>query len=578
MYSVHIGASVNLEVLHLSGLCSYANFFQCKLISIKVTPNLKHIIFKDTFLGINIIAPNADLSLKIDLSNEGIGVAAEQGILRSIFINIDNEYNQVPLTMTVDPRSYLRYLSCNLKLNRLKEKPFVIHNLLNFVDWDNVTDILEIDIDLSRNRLKLFNTDLFEISYSRNVKGLNLSDNALGSHLKNASDLGLFSNFINLLKLDLSSNDVTYLPERVFAEQSKLQFLKLHTNFLQLIEFQISHMQNLQNLDLSQNLISQMSLTLQNDIDGLKSKSPNFTINLKGNPIQCSCDTFQFLQWLHDRQQTKNMFQDFDQYSCVYSGRIYTFESIAEVLDKLHFQCLQDLIIKVTASVASFLIFVAALSVFLYRHRWDIRFFFIKFVAKRNAYHELEESSIAYEYDAFVAYHRDDSDWVRNELNKNLGVPENDSEENIEENSPAKFKFCIHERDFIPGNTIEDNIVRAIENSRKTILVLSDNFLASGWCEFELQMARMESVRKRTNLLIAVMLEPLSARNMSRSLQLLIRRNTYIEWSENPREKERFWEKMRTALKPLPEDVFECDCGNVINHRGYNLLQQTHQL
>ena len=141
-------------------------------------------------------------------------------------------------------------------------------------------------------------------------------------------------------------------------------------------------MHNLQNLDLSQNLISQMSLTLQNDIDGLKSKSPNFTINLKGNPIQCSCDTFQFLQWLHDRHQTKNMFQDFDQYSCVYSGRIYTFESIAEVLDKLHFQCLQDLIIKVTASVASFLIFWAALSVFLYRHRWDIRFFCIKFVAK----------------------------------------------------------------------------------------------------------------------------------------------------------------------------------------------------
>ena len=91
-----------------------------------------------------------------------------------------------------------------------------------------------------------------------------------------------------------------------------------------------------------------------------------------------------------------------------------------------------------------------------------------------------------------MAYHRDDSDWVRNELNKNLGVPDNDSEENI----PTKFKFCIHERDFLPGNTIEDNIVNAIENSRKTILVLSGNFLTSGWCEFELQMARMESVKK----------------------------------------------------------------------------------
>ena len=147
-----------------------------------------------------------------------------------------------------------------------------------------------------------------------------------------------------------------------------------------------------------------------------------------------------------------------------------------------------------------------------------------------------------------------------NSTQKNLGVPEND----IEENSPAKFKFCIHERDFLPGNTIEDNIVNAIENSRKTILVLSDNFLTSGWCEFELQMARMESVRKRTNLLIAVILEPLSARNMSRGLQRLIRRNTYIEWSENPRKKERFWEKMRTALKPVAGDVCECDCGNVL--------------
>ena len=147
----------------------------------------------------------------------------------------------MPLMMTVDSRSYLRYLSCNLKLNRLKETPFVIHNLLNFVRMNNATDIFEIDIDLSRNRLTLFNKDLLDTPCcqstektrldSRNLKGLNLSDNALGSHLKNASDLGLFSNFINLLKLDLSLNDVTYLPKRVFAQQNKLQFLKLNTNF-----------------------------------------------------------------------------------------------------------------------------------------------------------------------------------------------------------------------------------------------------------------------------------------------------------------------------------------------------------
>ena len=573
-YSVHFSASANLEVLDLSGLSGYTRFFVCKYLVMKVTPNLKHIIFKDTFLTMNIIAPNADLSVKVDLSTEGADVPGGR-IPRVLAVNIDNGNNQIPFVMTIDSRSYLRYLSCSVKVNRIKESP-LSDSLLNSTRKHNSTDIAEIDIDLSKNRLNFFNKEFLGADSatpdtdlnSRNVNGLNLSDNALGSHFKNASDLGLFSKLINLLELDLSFNDVTYLPEQVFAQQSKLKSLKLNTNFLQLIEFQISHMHDLQYLDLSQNLISQMGSTLLNDIDGLKSKSPNFTINLKGNPIQCSCDTFQFLQWLHDRHRTKNMFQDFDQYSCVYSEKIYTFENVAEVLDKLHFQCLQDLIIKVTASVGSFLIFVAAFSVFLYRHRWDIRFFCIKFVSKRNAYHELEEFSIAYDYDAFVAYHRDDSNWVRNELNKNLGSPEND----IEENFPTKFKFCIHERDFVPGNTIEDSIVRAIERSRKTILVLSGNFLASGWCEFELQMACMESVRKRTNLIIAVMLEPLSARNMSRSFQLLIRRNTYIEWSENPREKERFWEKMSTALKPSSEDIFECDCGNVINHRSNSLV------
>ena len=208
---------------------------------------------------------------------------------------------------------------------------------------------------------------------SEHVKGLNLSENALGSQLKEASDPGLFSVYQNLQHLDLSLNDITYLSKTLFLQQNKMRTLKLKTNFLQLIEFQISHMHDLQNLDLSQNLISQMSSTLQNEIDGLKSRSPSFTINLKGNPIQCSCDTFQFLQWLHDRHRTNNMFQDFDQYSCFYSKQIYTFDNIAEVLDKLHFQCLQDLIIKVTVSVASFLIFVAALSIVLYRHRWDIR-------------------------------------------------------------------------------------------------------------------------------------------------------------------------------------------------------------
>ena len=49
------------------------------------------------------------------------------------------------------------------------------------------------------------------------------------------------------------------------------------------------------------------------------------------------------------------------------------------------------------------------------------QFLFIKFVAKRNIYRKLEEARIEYEFDAFVAYHKSDLDWVLNELFENLG-------------------------------------------------------------------------------------------------------------------------------------------------------------
>ena len=274
-----------------------------------------------------------------------------------------NEYYDVPVVpfqMIISYDSNICYVKFELKLYKFTENLKVSDQ---FKDEEMYMNIIGIGVDISKNHISLFNKEMlnsqktFHAMESKYVNGLNMSENALGSQLKEAGDPDLFSTFYNLQELDLSSNDITYLSKELFRQQNKMKKLKLNTNFLQLVEFQISHMHELETLDLSHNLISQMSSTLQNDIDGVKSKSPNFTINLKGNPIQCSCDTFQFLQWLRDRHRTKNMFQDFDQYSCVYSERIYTFESIAEILDKLHFQCLQDLIIKVTASVASFLIF-----------------------------------------------------------------------------------------------------------------------------------------------------------------------------------------------------------------------------
>ena len=231
----------------------------------------------------------------------------------------------------------------------------------------------------------------------------------------------------------------------------------------------------------------------------------------------------------------------------MYNDMKVGFDQIENLLDELDFQCSMNTAVKLSVGLLALVVIITGVSVVLYRHRWDVRFFCIKFVASRNAYVEHQGYRSLFEYDAFVAYHKTDLKWVQHELFKTLDTQGGKDDDGTDQ--PARFRLCIHDRDFIPGVSIEDNIVRAIENSRKTILVLSQKFLTSGWCEFELQMARMESFDKGRNLIVAVMLEPVEIEKMSKSLRLLIRKNTYIEWFEDPGNRNNFWEKMRFALR-----------------------------
>ena len=132
-----------------------------------------------------------------------------------------------------------------------------------------------------------------------------------------------------------------------------------------------------------------------------------------------------------------------------------------------------------------------------------------------------------------------------NELHENLGR----TEDNVETDDQPRFLLCIHERDFVPGGLIEENTLRSIESSNKTIAVLSRNFLKSVWCEFELQIARRECIERGKDLIIAVMLEPLPGDiTISSSVERLIRKNTFIEWPTEPSERIHFWNRIRSVL------------------------------
>ena len=383
------------------------------------------------------------------------------------------------------------------------------------------------------------------ISYGLRVGKLKLSQNDLGVQLVNDSDGKTFNVYRDLTELDISFNGIKTLPVNIFNGLHNLRILNLSGNSLRLIEFNISLMNKLSVLDLSYNLFSHIPPPTRINIDKL-TLALNISLSLYGNPLQCYCNTLDFLEWLI---VTKVSIVDITNYNCYYDNKVVQLET--ENADKirkdLRFICSTKVILAVSAGMVSSAIVVIAASIFVYRHKWDIRFFVLQFVIKRKStYQELDDDMDNYEYDAFVAYHSDDRNWVIKELMKNL---EDNSDEGLNETTLPSFRLCIHERDFVPGLPIQENILKSIDSSRKTILVISQKFVTSSWCDYEFQMARMRSIDKARDIIIAILLGPVEADKLfSTTLGKIIRRNTYIEWNDDPTGRNEFWMRLRRAI------------------------------
>jgi len=66
----------------------------------------------------------------------------------------------------------------------------------------------------------------------------------------------------------------------------------------------------------------------------------------------------------------------------------------------------------------------------------------------------------------------------------------------LEHNS---YKVCYHQRYFIPGELVLDNIFKAIYKSKRVLCLISEKFLASDYCmdEFDIALARSIQIKRR---------------------------------------------------------------------------------
>lgn len=195
-------------------------------------------------------------------------------------------------------------------------------------------------------------------------------------------------------------------------------------------------------------------------------------------------------------------------------------------------------------------VFLAILAIVIYWKWWYIKYFFV--LCKNSAILTFMDDSDGKEaivksksdegvetflYDVFVSYSDQNRNWVLDEF-----IPNVEKRESI--------NVCLHERDFQVGFGILENIVSCMDRSRCLLLLVSQNFLSSQWCQFEMNLAQHRLLETRREKLILVLLEDIPVDKQPKTLKYLMRTKTYIKWPVfgSAEEKQLFWKRLKKSI------------------------------
>ncbi|KAK6474203.1 trophoblast glycoprotein-like [Huso huso] len=150
-------------------------------------------------------------------------------------------------------------------------------------------------LDLSNNGLSVIHPDSFN-SENNSIRDLNLS-RALYNHSA-IGDLAAAmrrGGFGNLRKLDLSENEIVYLPTGIFSSLTALRHLDLRNNSLMVIKNSTFAGLDLEALDLRLNAIQTLRADSLRELDGME----RVQIQMRDNPFVCNCGIEDFADWLN---------------------------------------------------------------------------------------------------------------------------------------------------------------------------------------------------------------------------------------------------------------------------------------
>ncbi|XP_052079734.1 toll-like receptor 4 [Mytilus californianus] len=368
-----------------------------------------------------------------------------------------------------------------------------------------------------------------------NIKSLLLQNNLLGFVLPNDEKGEIFKHLEKLEIIDLSDNRIPKLPYLIFESIQSIKEIHLKRNVLENMQFKIDHMRKLTLLDISNNMIRFLDDDATANLETVAKYSTNLTVDLSENPIQCVCSNINFIRWM---AATEIRFKGLTSYSCQLSNltkiSLAHPKDLEQILEK---ECSSYLSLILGICLALVLSVLTVTTGIVYRYRWKLRYLYFMAKLKYKKTPSIFKNDLSYDFDVFVSYADEDQLFVHNKFITHV---ERDGE----------FRVCAHKRDFLVGKDIAANITDAIHRSRKTVCIISHNFLNSYWCMFEFNMARMESIYSRNgeNIVYLIFLEQIPTKTLPLILLELVQSKSYIEFPNDEYGDTVFWENLKQEL------------------------------
>ncbi|XP_069560014.1 toll-like receptor 21 [Brachyistius frenatus] len=411
-------------------------------------------------------------------------------------------------------------------------------------------------LDLQGNQIRLFN-NIISSPFMNLSKLSDLKLDGQRPHGLTVLPRFFFRGLHSLKSLYLTNNNIYRLPADIFDDLTSLRFLTLDNCCVGVAQLQPGVFKNLRNLtrliienmgiqnfskEVFGNLTALRKLQLNRNVmhsipvDALESLPKLHYLDIRDVPLSCTCENI-FLQNYTLKDQNLQVVYLYN-LSCQKSQtlKFYNFNNEVCFID------LGEYLFFSTAVVIFLFTVTPLLHVKLY---WKMKYSYYVFRSWfSEQWSRLREEDKNYKYDAFISYNSSDEQWVMDQLLPNL------------EGNGSSFKLCLHHRDFELGRDIVDNIVTAVYSSRKTICVVSRNFLRSEWCSLEIQLASYRLFDEHRDVLLLVLLEPISERQLSsyHRMRKVMLKKTYLQWPgsdcTNPMQaQDLFWNQLCRAMR-----------------------------